>query len=70
MVPMLETSRIRIPRLGLGTCGDFLGGLGIDGAWTSGQALAAALSSTHAMGLLRHEPATGPRQVAGAQAGA
>ena len=56
-------------RLGLGTCGDFLGGLGIEGAWTSGQGLAAALSSTHAMGLLRHEPDTGPRQVAGAQAG-
>jgi renalase len=30
-------------RLGLGVCGDFLGGTGIEGAWRSAQALTAAL---------------------------
>ena len=29
--------------LGLGVCGDFLGGLGVEGAWLSAQALSAAL---------------------------
>jgi predicted NAD/FAD-dependent oxidoreductase len=31
------------PELGLGVCGDFLGGAGAEGAWSSGQALAAAV---------------------------
>ena len=30
-------------RLGLGVCGDFLGGNGVEGAWRSAQALAAAV---------------------------
>jgi predicted NAD/FAD-dependent oxidoreductase len=29
--------------LGLGVCGDFLGGAGVEGAWRSGRALAAAV---------------------------
>jgi renalase len=31
------------PAIGLGVCGDFLGGAGVEGAWTSGRALADAL---------------------------
>ena len=31
------------PALGLGVCGDFLGGLGVEGAWVSGRALAEAV---------------------------
>jgi renalase len=33
------------PAIGLGVCGDFLGGAGVEGAWTSGRALAEALLS-------------------------
>jgi predicted NAD/FAD-dependent oxidoreductase len=29
--------------MGLGACGDFLGGAGVEGAWLSGQMLAARL---------------------------
>jgi predicted NAD/FAD-dependent oxidoreductase len=32
--------------LGLGVCGDFLGGLGVEGAWTSAQTLSTAMAST------------------------
>lgn len=31
------------PALGLGVCGDFLGGYGVEGAWLSGQSLAASV---------------------------
>lgn len=34
------------PALGLGTCGDWLGGAGVEGAWTSAQALAQAVGGT------------------------
>jgi renalase len=54
--------------LGLGACGDFLGGLGVEGAWTSAQALAAALSSAHAVAAPGHGSSTVPRPVAGVQA--
>jgi predicted NAD/FAD-dependent oxidoreductase len=32
--------------LGLGVCGDYLGGAGVEGAWTSGDALGARIAST------------------------
>lgn len=34
-------------RMGLGACGDWLGGGGVEGAWASGRALAQALLSSH-----------------------
>jgi predicted NAD/FAD-dependent oxidoreductase len=32
------------PALGLGVCGDFLGGAGVEGAWSSGDALATRIA--------------------------
>ena len=55
--------------LGLGACGDFLGGVGIEGAWTSAQALSTAISSALAAATPQATRSTGPHRFTGAQAG-
>jgi hypothetical protein len=46
--------------LGLGVCGDFLGGRGVEGAWLSAQALCAAVARQASGAAVAPSPRTGP----------